>query len=59
MAWTIKLLPKKCAKCPKRASVEVFNDYGATMGYFCAPHGKAVINDLEKSRAYSYLRRDP
>ena len=40
-------LARKCLRCPKRASVEVFNSVNASQGVYCSRHGKQRLAELE------------
>lgn len=44
-------LPMCDKGCGKRAVVEIFNRVNASMGKFCAPHGKECLKALEKAEA--------
>lgn len=37
---------RQCQRCGKRATVEVFNTYNASQGYYCAKHGDSEVARL-------------
>ncbi len=41
-------LAKKCLRCGKRASVELFNSANASQGCFCTSCGKRRLAEIER-----------
>ncbi len=48
MAHVIQL-SRRCLRCEKRASVEVFNSANASQGTFCSAHGKKRLAEIESA----------
>ncbi len=46
-AYTKPLAVRLCARCSRRATVEVFNTYNASLGFHCGPCARHLIQDLE------------
>lgn len=51
MAYAVKIPTRKCARCPAKATHEVFNAINASCGWYCKKHADAYVADLTRRGA--------
>jgi hypothetical protein len=55
MAYLVPLSKPTCRDCRRRATVEMFNAYNASMGTFCKRHGKLRMRVYEEPKGVPAL----
>ena len=55
-AYSVPIPIRMCAACLEKASMEVFNRFNATCGFFCSHHAQVKVKELDEAdRLWSRL----